>query len=203
MVAAAPSVLTSCDPTLAAHAARVTDLAARLAAWLDWDDARLYSIYLGGPLHDIGKIAVSEKILSKPGPLDPDELAEIQTHPTVGARLIGPVAPAYEALPFVMYHHERWDGDGYPSGLAGAEIPEGARILAVADAFDAMTSTRPYRHALPIDRALREIERCSGTQFDPAMASAFLEAWEAGALESPRAWTTLPVSRALAESSRR
>jgi HD-GYP domain-containing protein (c-di-GMP phosphodiesterase class II) len=198
MVAAAPSALTSRDPVEAAHAARVTDLAARLAAWLDWDDARLYSIYLGGPLHDIGKVAVSEAILSKPGPLDPDELAEIQTHPAVGARLIGALAPTREAIPFVMYHHERWDGGGYPSGLAGAAIPEGARILAVADAFDAMTSTRPYRRALPIERALREVERCAGTQFDPEMAHAFLEAWDAGALEPARAWTTLQVSRGLA-----
>lgn len=198
MVAPAPSVLSSFDPTLAAHAARVTDLAARLAAWLEWDDARLYSIYVGAPLHDIGKVAVSHAILSKPGPLDPDELAEVQRHPTVGATLIGPVGPAYHALPFVMYHHERWDGRGYPSGLAGADIPEGARILAVADAFDAMTTTRPYRRALPIEHALREIERCAGTQFDPAMAHAFLEAWDAGALESARAWTTLQASRASA-----
>jgi putative two-component system response regulator len=198
MAAAAPSVQTLLAPSLAAHAARVTDLAARLAAWLEWDDARLYSIYIGGPLHDIGKIAVSEAILSKPGPLDPDELAEIQRHPAVGARLIAPVAPAHYALPFVMYHHERWDGGGYPSGLGGADIPEGARILAVADAFDAMTTTRPYRHALSIERALREIERCAGTQFDPAMALAFLEAWDAGALEPARAWTTLRVSPACA-----
>jgi len=198
MAAAAPSSQTARDRFEAAHAVRVTDLAARLAAWLEWDDARLYAIYIGGPLHDIGKIAVSEAILSKPGPLDPDERAEIQTHPTVGARLIAQIAPTREAIPYVMYHHERWDGGGYPSGLAGAEIPEGARILAVADAFDAMTSTRPYRRALAVDRALREVERCAGTQFDPAMAHAFLEAWDAGALESARAWTTLPVSRALA-----
>jgi HD-GYP domain-containing protein (c-di-GMP phosphodiesterase class II) len=197
MVAAAPA-LTTRDPELAAHAARVTELSARLAAWLEWDDTRLYAVYIGGPLHDIGKVAVSEAILSKPGPLDPAELAEIQTHPTVGAELIGPVGPASEALPFVLYHHERWDGDGYPSGRRGAQIPEGARILAVADAFDAMTSTRPYRHALPIQRALREIERCAGSQFDPEMAHAFLEAWDAGALEPARAWTTLQASRAFA-----
>jgi putative two-component system response regulator len=198
MVAAAPSLLMSVDPALAAHAARVTDLAARLAAWLQWDDARLYAIYMGGPLHDIGKIEISDAILSKPGPLDPAELAEIQRHPAVGARLIGPVGPAYHALPYVMYHHERWDGGGYPSGLSGVDIPEGARILAVADAFDAMTTTRPYRRALPIEAALREIERCAGTQFDPAMAHGFLEAWEAGALEPVRAWTTLRASPASA-----
>src|SRR5207249_4440843 len=166
--------------------------------WLQWDDTRLYAMYIGGPLHDIGKVAVSEAILRKPGPLDPAELAEIQTHPTVGAELIGPVDPASEALPYVLYHHERWDGDGYPTGRRGPQIPEGARILAVADAFDAMTSTHPYRRALPISRALREIECCAGTQFDPTMAQAFLEAWDAGALEPTRAWTTRQASRASA-----
>jgi HD-GYP domain-containing protein (c-di-GMP phosphodiesterase class II) len=196
MVAALAPALSARDPALAGHAARVTDLAARLAAWLDWDDANLYSIYLGGPLHDIGKVAVSEAILRKPGPLDERELAEIRTHPTAGAKLIGQVGPAGEALPLILDHHERWDGRGYPTGLRGPDIPEGARILAVADAFDAMTSTRPYRRALPVERALGEIERCGGTQFDPAMAHAFLEAWEAGALEPPTAWTRPRASRA-------
>ena len=196
MVAALAPALSAHDPALAGHAARVTDLAARLAAWLDWDDANLYSIYLGGPLHDIGKVAVSEAILRKPGPLDEHELAEIRTHPTAGAKLIDQVGSAGEALPFILYHHERWDGRGYPTGLRGADIPEGARILAVADAFDAMTSTRPYRRALPVERALGEIDRCAGTQFDPAMARAFLEAWEAGALGPPTAWTRHRASRA-------
>ena len=112
--------------------------------------------------------------------------------------MIGPLGHADEALPFVLYHHERWDGAGYPTGRRGPEIPEGARILSIADAFDAMTSTRPYRRALPVERALSEIERCAGTQFDPAMAHAFLEAWDAGALEPATAWTTLRVSRASA-----
>ncbi len=196
MVAALASALSARDPALAGHAARVTDLAARLAAWLEWDDARLYAIYVGGPLHDIGKVAVSDAILRKPGPLDDSELAEIRTHPIAGAKLIGSLGPAGEALPFVLYHHERWDGNGYPTGLSGTDIPEGARILAIADAFDAMTSTRPYRRALPVERALGEIKRCAGTQFDPAMADAFLEAWDAGALEPPRAWTTPRASRA-------
>jgi HD-GYP domain-containing protein (c-di-GMP phosphodiesterase class II) len=196
MVAALASALAARDPALAGHAARVTDLAARLAGWLEWDDARLYSLYVGGPLHDVGKVAVSEAILRKPGPLDARELAEIRTHPTAGAKLIGPVGLAHDALPFVLYHHERWDGGGYPTGRRGTDIPEGARILSVADAFDAMTSTRPYRRALPIERALREVDRCAGTQFDPAMANAFLEAWDAGALEPATAWTTVRASSA-------
>jgi HD-GYP domain-containing protein (c-di-GMP phosphodiesterase class II) len=127
-------------------------------------------------------VMISAEILSKRGPLHPRELAEIRTHPEAGARLIGPAWPADEALPYVLYHHERWDGSGYPAGLRGTEIPEEARLLAVVDAFDAMTSFRPYRRALPNWRALAEIDRCAGTQFDPALAGAFLEAWEAGAL---------------------
>jgi HD-GYP domain-containing protein (c-di-GMP phosphodiesterase class II) len=96
--------------------------------------------------------------------------------------LISPLGPARLALPYVLYHHEHWDGGGYPTGRRGTQIPEGARLLAVADAFDAMTSMRPYRRAMPNGRALAEIERCAGSQFDPSMAGAFLEAWGSGAL---------------------
>jgi HD-GYP domain-containing protein (c-di-GMP phosphodiesterase class II) len=184
MLAALASALAARDPSTAAHCARVTFLAGRLAVWMDWDESRLRALKLGGPLHDIGKVMISDSILRKRGPLRPEELAEIQTHPSAGARLIGPVWPSQEALPYVLYHHERWDGGGYPCGLAGAEIPEEARLLAVADAFDAMISTRPYQRALPTSRALGEIERCAGSQFDPTFASAFLEAWDAGALRT-------------------
>jgi len=183
MVPALASALAARDPATAAHSARVTDLADRLAGWLGWDDREVAALRLGGPLHDIGKVAVSPAILWKRGPLNPQELAEIRTHPAAGAKIVGPDGRARAALPFVLYHHEHWDGRGYPTGRAGEDIPAGARLLSVADAFDAMTSTRPYRRALPVDRALREIERCAGTQFDPGLAQAFLEAWESGALE--------------------
>jgi HD-GYP domain-containing protein (c-di-GMP phosphodiesterase class II) len=183
MLAALASGLAARDPSTAAHCARVTYLAGRVAVWLGWDEGRLRALKMGGPLHDIGKVMISESILRKRGPLRPEELAEIRTHPSAGARLISPIRPAQEAIPYVLYHHERWDGSGYPAGWRGTQIPEGARLLAVVDAFDAMTSTRPYRRALPLANALVEIERCAGTQFDPAMASAFLDAWNAGALE--------------------
>ena len=182
MLAALASAQAARDPSTAAHCARVTYLAARLAVWLGWDDERIRTLGVGARLHDIGKVMVSETILRKRGPLSPVELAEIRTHPMAGARLIGPVGRSHDALPFVLYHHERWDGKGYPAGCAGRESPEGARLLAVCDAFDAMTSNRPYRRALPAARALGEIERCAGTQFDPVIASAFLEAFSAGAL---------------------
>jgi HD-GYP domain-containing protein (c-di-GMP phosphodiesterase class II) len=182
MLVALASALAARDPSTAAHSARVTALADRLASWLGWDERRLRALKIAGPLHDIGKVMISQAILEKRGPLAPDELAEIRTHPSAGARLIAPIWSAQQALPYVLFHHERWDGRGYPSGRSGAEIPEEARLLAVVDAFDAMTSTRPYRRALPTSRALAEIERCAGTQFDPTFASALLYAWDAGVL---------------------
>ena len=183
MVAALASALAQRDPLVAAHSARVTLLAGRLASWLGWDEVRLARLRIGAPLHDIGKVMLSQAILSKPGPLAPNELAEIRTHPTAGAKLISPVGSERHAIPYALYHHERWDGGGYPTGRAGDEIPEGPRLLSVADAFDAMTSERPYRRALPTSVALAELERCAGSQFDPAFAHAFLQAWEGGALE--------------------
>jgi HD-GYP domain-containing protein (c-di-GMP phosphodiesterase class II) len=181
MLAALASAQAARDPSTAAHCARVTHLAERLAAWMGWDDDRLRMLGAGARLHDIGKVMISERILRKRGPLSPDELAEIRTHPAAGARLIAPVDGAEPTLPYVLFHHERWDGAGYPTNRPGPEVPEGARLLAVVDAFDAMTSTRPYRRALPTFHALAEIERCAGTQFDPEIAHAFLKAWSAGA----------------------
>jgi HD-GYP domain-containing protein (c-di-GMP phosphodiesterase class II) len=183
MLAKLASTLVARDPSIAGHAARVTMLATRLALWLEWDEPRMRELSVGAPLHDIGKVVVSETILRKPGPLDPRELAEIRGHPLAGACLLDPTGFAGPAIPYVLFHHERWDGGGYPLGRAGDAIPEEARLLAVVDAFDAMTSLRPYRSALPAPRALREIERCAGSQFDPAMAEAFLAAWDAGVLE--------------------
>jgi HD-GYP domain-containing protein (c-di-GMP phosphodiesterase class II) len=181
MLAALASAQAARDPSTAAHCSRVTDFAERLAVWMGWDEVRLSMLSVGARLHDIGKVMISETILRKSGPLSPQELAEIRTHPTAGARLIAPVDSAEPAVPFVLYHHERWDGSGYPTNRLGVEVPEGARLLAVVDAFDAMTSTRPYRRALPTFHALAEIERCAGSQFDPTIAHAFLKAWSAGA----------------------
>ena len=182
MLADLASALAARDPATAAHCARVTFLSRRLAAWLCLEEKKLRALEVGAPLHDIGKVTISQALLRKRGPLLPQELAEIRTHPAAGAKLIGPIWPARDALPYVLYHHEHWDGCGYPTGRRGTQIPEGARLLAVADAFDAMTSTRPYRRALPVMRSLGEIERCAGSQFDPTFAHAFLDAWGAGAL---------------------
>lgn len=164
------------DPYTRGHSARVTDLAETVARALGWGEERIASLRLGGPLHDVGKLAVSSDVLQKEGRLDDDELAEIRAHPKTGAKLLLRVTALRGAIPYVLYHHERWDGTGYPSGKAGEEIPLEARVLAVADAFDAMTSERPYSAALPVDDALAELRRCAGTQFDPACVDAICAA---------------------------
>ncbi len=167
-------------PDTLGHARRVTALAEAVALRLRWSESRLAALRLGAPLHDVGKLAVAADVLQKPGRLDRAELAQIRRHPTAGATLLERLPGLRPALPYVLYHHERWDGSGYPSGKGGTEIPLEARILALADAFDAMTSDRPYRAALPVHEALAEIGRCAGSQFDPRLAQAFLEVWREG-----------------------
>jgi putative nucleotidyltransferase with HDIG domain len=162
------------DPEGAGHAARVTAIALRIAEALNAGAERLEAIRMGGPLHDIGKLAVDPAILNKPGALDDAELKEIRTHPIVGVRMIDGVRALRRARDCVLHHHERWDGTGYPHGLGGNAIPLEARILAVADAYDAMTSDRPYRTALTREAAVAEVDRCAGSQFDPLVAEAFL-----------------------------
>jgi HD-GYP domain-containing protein (c-di-GMP phosphodiesterase class II) len=164
------------------HGDRVTALAEAVALRLGWASDRLETLRYAAPLHDIGKVAVPREILAKRAPLTPDERIQIQLHPAAGARLVEPIRSARGALPYVLHHHERWDGGGYPHGMRGGEIPLEARVLAVADAFDAMTSPRPYRRSFTTERALAEVGRCSGTQFDPAVASAFLDVWSGGIL---------------------
>jgi HD-GYP domain-containing protein (c-di-GMP phosphodiesterase class II) len=187
MLAELSEAIEARDPYTRGHSARVTALADAIARWLDWDEEQLRTLQIGGPLHDIGKLSVPGRILRKPGPLTPEELNEIRAHPEAGARLIEPIDPARCALPYVLHHHERWDGGGYPHRLAGAAIPIEARVLAVADAFDAMTSNRPYRRALGNDEALSEVDRCAGSQFDPEVVRAFLQVWGTGPIRLPEA----------------
>jgi HD-GYP domain-containing protein (c-di-GMP phosphodiesterase class II) len=153
------------------HSARVARMAYELGLRLGCDEAQLGLLRLGGALHDVGKLAVRDQVLNKPGPLTAEELREVQAHPEIGA------------LPAVLYHHERWDGAGYPSGRVGRAIPLAARILGVVDSYDAMTSDRPYRAARSVAQAAEELDRCAGTQFDPEIAVVFLAALEAGALQ--------------------
>ena len=162
------------------HGARVAALAEPVAARLGWDRERIKSLRFAAPLHDVGKVKVRPQVLGKPGPLTLEEQEEIRRHPTAGAQLVIPLRRARHALPYVLFHHEHWDGSGYPAGLHGRSIPLEARILAVADAFDAMISPRPYRQALSHEHALAEVGRSAGTQFDPLVAEVFLETWAAG-----------------------
>ena len=124
-----------------------------------------------------GARVVCRDVLRKTGPLTIEEVSEIRRHPRAGAELLLPIRGAARALPYVLFHHERWDGGGYPVGLRGAAIPLEARLLAVADAFDAMTSPRPYRPPLTAECALREVAACAGAQFDPHVVEAFLDVW--------------------------
>jgi HD-GYP domain-containing protein (c-di-GMP phosphodiesterase class II) len=162
------------------HGARVAALAEPVAVRLGWDRSRIASLRAAAPLHDIGKVKVRREVIGKPGPLTPAEQAEVRRHPAAGARLVVPLRGARHALPYVLFHHERWDGGGYPAGLRGRAIPFEARILAVADAFDAMISSRPYRLPLTHEHALAEVARCAGTQFDPRIAELFLDVWADG-----------------------
>ncbi|HTR33645.1 MAG TPA: HD-GYP domain-containing protein [Gaiellaceae bacterium] len=163
------------DPDGAGHALRVTALALRLAEAVRASAQRIEAIRAGGPLHDIGKLAVASSILRKPGPLAPDELETMRTHPVVGVHLLSDVEDAQGGLECVLHHHEWWDGSGYPHGLARGDIPLEARIVAVADAYDAMTFDRPYKAALTHEQAIAEVERWSGSQFDPQVAEALLD----------------------------
>jgi HD-GYP domain-containing protein (c-di-GMP phosphodiesterase class II) len=169
------------DPYTRGHSARVARTAHAVGVRLGCAESRLALLRLGGALHDIGKLVVSEAVLNKPGPLTSAEQAEVREHPKAGARMVALDRSLRPALPGVLYHHERWDGLGYPTGRAGSEIPLEARILAVSDSFDAMTSDRPYRAALTHEQAIAELDRCRGSQFDPDVALVFLEAWESRA----------------------
>jgi HD-GYP domain-containing protein (c-di-GMP phosphodiesterase class II) len=162
------------------HGARVAALAEPVAVRLGWDRERIRELRFAAPLHDIGKVEIPPQVLGKPGPLTLEELAEVRRHPASGAQLILPLRRFHGALPYVLFHHERWDGGGYPSGIRGSRIPIEARLLAIADAFDAMISPRPYRAALTHAYALAEVEREAGTQFDPRAAEYFVEAWAGG-----------------------
>ncbi|MCL5773325.1 MAG: HD domain-containing protein [Firmicutes bacterium] len=129
-------------------------------------------------LHDIGKVELPENLLNKPGKLTLDEYEIIKSHTRLGVKLLAPLKFMKDALSGINHHHERWDGKGYPDGLKGVDIPLSARILAIADAFDAMTTDRPYRKAVSIEIARDEIVRCAGSQFDPMLVDAFIKAWD-------------------------
>lgn len=174
-----------CDPTLGGHAERVAVIAECMAKRLGWEEQQLECLRLGAALHDVGKVCVRPEVLGKKGALDPAELAEVRAHPVEGVWLIAGVRSLQDVVPYVLFHHERWDGEGYPTRRSGDDIPLEGRLLAVADAFDAMISARPYRAPVSFPSAVAELERCAGSQFDPEVVAAFLDAVEAGELGAP------------------
>ena len=183
VLAALSQAIEARDPYTRGHSERVSSFSQIVAARLGWKPSRLTALRLGALLHDVGKLNLDDTLLRKPGPLDEHEYREVQRHPQAGARLIRGVEALRPALPYVLFHHERWDGHGYPTGRSREQIPLGARIVAVVDAFDAMISMRPYRRALSVRAAIAELERGAGSQFDPSVVRAFLAAWSAGDLD--------------------
>ena len=165
------------DPGLGAHINGVAALAESVAHRLGLDDEQVEHVRHAAELHDVGKVAIPDAILDKPAPLDPDEWEFIRRHTIIGERIVAAAPALRPVATLVRSSHERWDGTGYPDRLRGDEIPLGARIVAVCDAFDAMIANRPYRAGLQSDSALEELVRCAGTQFDPAVVDAFAAAW--------------------------
>jgi len=166
------------------HVDRVMGYALVLAQELGWQGKQLEQLRFGSILHDIGKIHIRETTLRKTGPLTSEEWAEIKKHPVTGFEMIKDIPYLAPAIPVVRHHHERWDGDGYPDGLEADDIPLAARIVAVSDSFDAITTSRPYRPARSPEDAYHEIVRNAGSQFDPRVVEAFKRAWEAGRIQT-------------------
>ncbi|MFF0577144.1 HD-GYP domain-containing protein [Streptosporangium saharense] len=168
------------------HCTRVSLASGMIAQEIGMGSERLRAIRYAGMLHDVGKLGVPTKVLQKDGPLTEEEYAAIQLHPMRGLEIVRGIDFLDEAFAGIMHHHERQDGKGYPMGLAGEEIPEFARIIAVADAFDSMTSDRSYRGARPVEVAMAELRKGAGTQFDPEMVVAFTRAVDRHGWEAPR-----------------
>lgn len=175
MIRSLTSAIDAKDAYTCGHSERVAMLSRTLAREAGLPDADVERIYMAGLLHDVGKIGVPEAVLQKTGRLTPEEFEQMKKHPAVGAHILADLKQVADIVPGVLHHHERFDGKGYPTGLAGEQIPLMGRIICLADCFDAMTSNRTYRKALPLEVALAEIRRCGGTQFDPRLTESFLK----------------------------
>lgn len=167
------SAIEAKDSYLRGHSLNVADLSRRIAKQLSLSSKTVNNIYLAGLLHDIGKIGVDEAILNKTSKLTAEEFGRIKEHSIFGSNIVSEIPEFVELVPLIQGHHERWDGSGYPDGLCADTIPLGARILSVADSYDAMTSDRAYRKSLKPNEAISELEHSSGTQFDPMIVNAF------------------------------
>ncbi|MGI6548045.1 MAG: diguanylate cyclase [Bacillota bacterium] len=162
------------------HSERVMQYATVLGREIGLSEKEISNLTYGGFLHDVGKIEISYEILNKPGPLNDEEWDVIKRHPEWGAEIVRPVKALGAAVPIILYHHERYDGKGYPQGLKGEEIPLGARVLAICDSFDAMWNDRPYQEAKTLPEIIQEFEMCAGKQFDPVLAARFIALLQEG-----------------------
>jgi HD-GYP domain-containing protein (c-di-GMP phosphodiesterase class II) len=172
------------DPYTGGHVRRVVEISLAVGEELGLSSEEKETLHLAAILHDVGKIGIRDVILLKQGPLTPEEFDHIREHPQLGAEILAPIKQLEAVIPAVRYHQERCDGQGYPEGLKGDEIPLASRIIAVADTFDAMTTDRPYRPRMSDEAAIEEIGRCTGSQFDPKVVEAFMRACKAGRINS-------------------
>jgi len=161
------------DPYTYEHSFRVAYFSELISSRMNLPTQMHQNLHIAAHLHDIGKIGVPDRVLNKPGKLTSDEIADIQTHPRIGYNILSRLPKFREVAGIVLYHHERYDGKGYPDGLKGVDIPFESRIIGVADSFDAMTSDRPYRKGMPFEKAVNEINLHKGTQFDPDVVGCF------------------------------
>lgn len=168
------------------HTERVWYMAELIAREMGWEEDKLWEVKMGGILHDIGKIGVPDAILNKPEVLTTEEFEVMKQHPACGAKILEGISFLKPAIPYVLYHHERYDGKGYPARLRGEQIPIQGRLMAVVDTFDAITSDRPYRKSKGFKLAIKEIKDCSGSQFDPKVAEILVEAWEHERIDKER-----------------
>ncbi len=172
------NVIEARDPYTAGHLERVRRLALNLAFALNWKTEDIAILEFGAILHDIGKMIVPSNVLKKTGPLTEEEWKLMRQHPQAGAKMLEGVDHLRAAIPYVLYHHESWNGSGYPCGLKGEEIPREGRLLSIVDAFDAMTTNRPYHNGMTAKEALEEMSRNSGAFFDPHMLSTFIQTYK-------------------------
>jgi len=194
------------DPYTKGHSERVTDYTLFLARALNLQEEEIEILHLAGLLHDIGKIGVMEGVLGKKEKLTEEDWKAIKQHPVIGAKILEPVKPMARIIPYILHHHERYDGKGYPDGLKGEDIPFYSRMIAIGDTFDAMTSDRPYRKGLPVYVALDEIKKNTGIQFDPRLAEIFVKEYKKKMSSHPIPSPTMPeagcLGRQVGEGSR-
>jgi len=167
------SILDARDPYTYEHSERVAYFSERIAIKMNLDSRSIALIHFAAHLHDIGKVGVPDYVLNKQGKLTNEEYNLMKSHPRIGYNIVKNIEVIKEISPLILYHHERWDGNGYPEGLKGNDIPLGARIIALVDSFDAMTSTRTYKNKMTVDEAFDELQRVSGTQLSPEVVDCF------------------------------